>query len=184
MSTGAAKPLDVLARALDQTTRVLGEVPAPESFTDLDAEVRKWADEILALSPTVIKIVKKSFDEEYRPLREEQDARGVGRGVAAHRVVEPDRLAQVAPPVERVAVLAGHGARPQFKFARGIGLCKSRELRMEERYLRSLHRTAIHRHCSCHGHRFGTAAGFTAADKQDTFTITISDGVPFNVRSH
>jgi 1,4-dihydroxy-2-naphthoyl-CoA synthase len=28
----------------------------------LDAEVKRWGEEILALSPTVIKLLKKSFD--------------------------------------------------------------------------------------------------------------------------
>lgn len=44
-------------------------VPADE----LDAEVRRWADEMLALSPTVLKIVKKSFDESLAPMREQLD---------------------------------------------------------------------------------------------------------------
>ena len=38
----------------------------------LDAEVKRWGEEILALSPTVIKLLKKSFDDEYDPLREAQ----------------------------------------------------------------------------------------------------------------
>jgi 2-ketocyclohexanecarboxyl-CoA hydrolase len=41
-------------------------------LADLDAEVAKWCDEILALSPTVLKLLKKSFDDEYLPLREAQ----------------------------------------------------------------------------------------------------------------
>lgn len=44
-------------------------VPAEE----LDAEVRRWADEMLALSPTVLKVLKKSFDDEWAPLRARQD---------------------------------------------------------------------------------------------------------------
>ena len=40
MSTGAASPLDVLARALDQTTRVLAEV-RPEHL-DLPTPCREW----------------------------------------------------------------------------------------------------------------------------------------------
>lgn len=39
----------------------------------LDAEVRRWADEMLALSPTVLKVLKKSFDDEWAPLRARQD---------------------------------------------------------------------------------------------------------------
>jgi 1,4-dihydroxy-2-naphthoyl-CoA synthase len=37
--------------------------------------VQRWCDELLALSPTVIKVLKKSFDEEYGQLREIQDSR-------------------------------------------------------------------------------------------------------------
>ncbi|MBN9097796.1 MULTISPECIES: enoyl-CoA hydratase-related protein [unclassified Pseudonocardia] len=43
-------------------------VPADE----LDAEVRRWANDMLALSPTVLKVLKKSFDDEYQPLRDRQ----------------------------------------------------------------------------------------------------------------
>ena len=43
-------------------------VPADQ----LDAEVRQWADEMLALSPTVLKVVKKSFDDHWKPLRDRQ----------------------------------------------------------------------------------------------------------------
>ena len=39
---------------------------------DLDAEVQRWCDEMLALSPTVLKILKHSFDEEYARLRDHQ----------------------------------------------------------------------------------------------------------------
>ena len=41
----------------------------------LDEEVERWCNEILALSPTVLKVLKKSFDDEYAPLRERQDAK-------------------------------------------------------------------------------------------------------------
>ena len=40
---------------------------------ELDAEVRRWADELLAMSPTVLKLLKMSFDEEYAPMREYQE---------------------------------------------------------------------------------------------------------------
>lgn len=40
---------------------------------DLDAEVARWCDELLALSPTVLKLVKKSFDDSVAPMREAQD---------------------------------------------------------------------------------------------------------------
>lgn len=40
---------------------------------ELDAEVRRWCEELLALSPTVLKLVKKSFDDSLAPMREAQD---------------------------------------------------------------------------------------------------------------
>lgn len=43
-------------------------VPADQ----LDAEVRQWADEMLALSPTVLKVIKASFDDHWKPLRDRQ----------------------------------------------------------------------------------------------------------------
>lgn len=45
-------------------------VPAEQ----LDEEGDRWCQEILALSPTVIKLLKKSFDDEYSALRAQQDA--------------------------------------------------------------------------------------------------------------
>lgn len=50
-----------------------GLINAVVPVDDLDAEVRKWADEMLALSPTVLKVLKKSFDDEWAPLRARQD---------------------------------------------------------------------------------------------------------------
>ena len=55
-------------RALDWG--LVNAVVPPE---ELDDEVRRWADELLALSPTVLKIVKKSFDDSLMSLREQQD---------------------------------------------------------------------------------------------------------------
>jgi len=40
---------------------------------ELDAEVQRWCDELLALSPTVLKLVKKSFDDSLAQIREQQD---------------------------------------------------------------------------------------------------------------
>jgi dihydroxynaphthoic acid synthetase len=51
-----------------------GLVNAVVPLADLDDECRRWADEMLALSPTVLKIIKKTFDDEYAELREYQDA--------------------------------------------------------------------------------------------------------------
>jgi dihydroxynaphthoic acid synthetase len=50
-----------------------GLVNAVVPYPDLDAEVARWCDDILALSPSVIKVVKRTFDAEYEQLREYQD---------------------------------------------------------------------------------------------------------------
>ena len=42
---------------------------------ELRAEVQKWADELLALSPTVLHLVKRSFDESLAPNRDVFDGR-------------------------------------------------------------------------------------------------------------
>jgi dihydroxynaphthoic acid synthetase len=51
-----------------------GLVNAVVPSADLDKEVQRWCDELLALSPTVIKLVKRSFDDSVRSIREQQDA--------------------------------------------------------------------------------------------------------------
>ena len=56
------------AQALDW-----GLVNAVVPAADLDAEVRRWADELLSMSPTVLKLLKMSFDEEYAPMRDYQE---------------------------------------------------------------------------------------------------------------
>lgn len=50
-----------------------GLANAVVSQDELDAEVRRWCDELLALSPTVLKLVKKSFDDSVAQVREQQD---------------------------------------------------------------------------------------------------------------
>ena len=50
-----------------------GLVNAVVAPGELDAEVQRWCDELLALSPTVLKLVKKSFDDSLAPMREAQD---------------------------------------------------------------------------------------------------------------
>jgi dihydroxynaphthoic acid synthetase len=50
-----------------------GLVNAVVPMAELDAEVAKWADELLALSPTVLKLIKKSFDDSWASIREQQD---------------------------------------------------------------------------------------------------------------
>jgi 2-ketocyclohexanecarboxyl-CoA hydrolase len=39
-------------------------------MAQLDQEVQRWCDELLALSPTCIKVLKAVFDDEYRALRD------------------------------------------------------------------------------------------------------------------
>lgn len=50
-----------------------GLVNAVVSEAELDDEVRRWCDELLALSPTVLKLLKKSFDDSVASVREEHD---------------------------------------------------------------------------------------------------------------
>jgi 2-ketocyclohexanecarboxyl-CoA hydrolase len=49
-----------------------GLVNAVVPLEDLDAEVGRWCEELLALSPTVLKLLKKSFLEEFSAIRETQ----------------------------------------------------------------------------------------------------------------
>lgn len=57
-----------------QQMREWGLVNEVVPFDQLDETVRQWCDELLALSPTVLSVVKRSFDEEYAELRERQEA--------------------------------------------------------------------------------------------------------------
>jgi dihydroxynaphthoic acid synthetase len=41
---------------------------------ELDAEVSRWCEDILALSPTVLALVKRSFDDTWEDIRTRQDA--------------------------------------------------------------------------------------------------------------
>jgi dihydroxynaphthoic acid synthetase len=50
-----------------------GLINAAVPADQLDAEVRRWADELMALSPTVLKLLKKSFDDSLAPMREQLD---------------------------------------------------------------------------------------------------------------
>jgi 1,4-dihydroxy-2-naphthoyl-CoA synthase len=50
-----------------------GLINAAVPADQLDAEVRRWADEMMALSPTVLKLLKKSFDDSLAPMREQLD---------------------------------------------------------------------------------------------------------------
>ncbi len=52
-----------------------GLVNATVPLSELDAEVQRWCDEILSMSPSCIKALKMSFDDEYADLRERQGTR-------------------------------------------------------------------------------------------------------------
>ena len=49
-----------------------GLVNAVVPMEQLDEEVRRWCDELLALSPTCLKIFKATFDDEFLGLRKNQ----------------------------------------------------------------------------------------------------------------
>ncbi|GAA1545496.1 enoyl-CoA hydratase-related protein [Nocardioides humi] len=51
-----------------------GLVNAVVPLADLDAEVRRWCDDMIDLSPTVLKLVKRSFDDSLLPVRERLDS--------------------------------------------------------------------------------------------------------------
>jgi dihydroxynaphthoic acid synthetase len=46
-----------------------GLVNAVVPLADLDAEVERWVAQLLSLSPTCLRVLKKTFDDEYAPLR-------------------------------------------------------------------------------------------------------------------
>ena len=52
-----------------------GLVNSVVPMAELDNEVQRWCDELLALSPTALKVLKRTFEEEYVGLRDEQDGR-------------------------------------------------------------------------------------------------------------
>jgi len=69
-----AREIWMLCRRYDAAKALeWGLVNAVVPMAELDREVQRWCDEILALSPTVIKVVKASFDDEFEQLREHQD---------------------------------------------------------------------------------------------------------------
>jgi dihydroxynaphthoic acid synthetase len=70
-----AKEMWMLCRRYSATQAYeWGLVNAVVPQEGLDDEVNRWCDEILSMSPSVIKVIKKSFDEEWAALRDEQDA--------------------------------------------------------------------------------------------------------------
>jgi 1,4-dihydroxy-2-naphthoyl-CoA synthase len=52
-----------------------GLVNAVVPMAELDDEVRRWANDLLEKSPTVISLIKKSFDESWDTMREALDKR-------------------------------------------------------------------------------------------------------------
>jgi dihydroxynaphthoic acid synthetase len=47
-----------------------GLVNSVVPMSQLDAEIQQWCDELLSLSPTVLKLLKRTFDDEYAPMRQ------------------------------------------------------------------------------------------------------------------
>jgi dihydroxynaphthoic acid synthetase len=69
-----AREVWMLCRRYDaQQALAWGLVNAVVPLAELDAEVQRWCDDMLALSPTSLKVLKASFDDEYLQLRELQD---------------------------------------------------------------------------------------------------------------
>jgi dihydroxynaphthoic acid synthetase len=52
-----------------------GLINAVVPLGSLDEEVDRWCSDLLQMSPTVLKVLKRSFDDEWATLRAEQDAR-------------------------------------------------------------------------------------------------------------
>lgn len=64
-----AREMWMLGRRYDAAQMLdWGLVNAVVPMADLDAEVRRWCDEILAVSPTCLKVYKASFVEEFNDL--------------------------------------------------------------------------------------------------------------------
>jgi len=60
-----------------------GLVNAVVPAAELDTEVARWCDDLMALSPTVLKVIKKSIDDAYSGVREQQDRFNVLKQVNA-----------------------------------------------------------------------------------------------------
>ena len=56
-----------------QQAHDFGLANAVVPLEELDNEVQRWCDEILALSPTVLGLIKRSFDDSWATVREQQD---------------------------------------------------------------------------------------------------------------
>jgi dihydroxynaphthoic acid synthetase len=71
-----AREIWMLCRRYDAAQALeWGLVNAVVPMAELDAEVDRWCEEMLALSPTSLKVLKRTFDDEYLALRELQDDR-------------------------------------------------------------------------------------------------------------
>jgi dihydroxynaphthoic acid synthetase len=69
-----AREIWMLCRRYSAATALeWGLVNAVVPLDQLDEEVQRWCDEMLALSPTCLKVLKRTFDEEYAAMREQQD---------------------------------------------------------------------------------------------------------------
>src|SRR5687767_6247197 len=74
-----AREIWMLCRRYDAATaQRWGLVNRVVPATELRAEVRRWADEILALSPTALRVVKQSFKRRQRAPRRVGSARVLG----------------------------------------------------------------------------------------------------------
>jgi 2-ketocyclohexanecarboxyl-CoA hydrolase len=73
-------------------------------MADLDAEVRKWCDELLAVAPTCLKVYKATFIEEFEDL--------LGQGDFLRRWMVPDDYAETEQREGTSAFLAKR--RPDF----------------------------------------------------------------------
>lgn len=70
-----AKEIWMLCRRYNaQTAMDWGLINSVVPEAELDEEVRRWCDELLALSPTVLKLIKKSFDDSLAMTRAAQDS--------------------------------------------------------------------------------------------------------------
>lgn len=78
-----AREMWMMGRKYDaRTMKDWGLVNEVVPLADLDAEVRKWCDELLAVAPTCLKLYKASFIEEFNDL--------LGQGDFLRRWIVPD----------------------------------------------------------------------------------------------
>jgi 2-ketocyclohexanecarboxyl-CoA hydrolase len=79
-----AKELFMLARRYSATQLLeWGMLNAVVPMADLDAAVDGLCEELLGLSPTALRVLKMSFEEEYEPFRREQERHDLLREINA-----------------------------------------------------------------------------------------------------